>query len=90
MNVDKLQPQEPDANKVWVGDDQLPAEERGIKVLGSPIGTKEYAEEWARRKLEEELQLLDPKVSNRCPSGFVRHSRLRGFQNGAYCRFPGS
>ena len=55
--MDELQPIEPDTEKVWVGDHTLPEKEQGVLVLGSPVGTLEYAEEWARNKLNAELQL---------------------------------
>ena len=55
--VDELQP--PNAERVWVGDRTLPAEEQGVLVLGSPVGTQEYAEACGRRKLDDELTLLE-------------------------------
>ena len=57
--VEELQPQEPNAEKVWVGDHSLPAEEQGVLVLGSPIGTQAFAEAHGQKKLNEELELLD-------------------------------
>ena len=57
--VDDLQPPEPDAERVWVGDSTLPREEQGVVVLGSPIGTREFANKYGARKLEEAVQLLD-------------------------------
>ena len=59
QGVDELQKTEPNAERVWVGDHTLPAEEQGVLVLGSPVGTVAYAEQWGKKKLGEELQLLD-------------------------------
>ena len=39
--VDDLQPPEPDAERVWVGDSTLSREEQEVVVLGSLIGTRE-------------------------------------------------
>ena len=57
--VEHLQPPEPDAERVWVGDRTLPLEQQGLTVLGSPVGTLEYAEAQGQKKLAEEVQLLD-------------------------------
>ena len=43
-------PEEP----VWVGDKALPAEQQGLKVLGAPLGTKEYVLRHGSKRLEEE------------------------------------
>lgn len=53
---------------VWEGD--LPASLRGIKVLGSPVGTPEYTRRWSNDKLQEEKGRLDqiarmPSVQSR-------------------------
>ena len=57
--VDALQPPEPDAERVWVGDHSLPEEQQGVVVLGSPVGTQRFAEAHSKEKLEKELDLLD-------------------------------
>ena len=57
--VDALQSTEPNADRVWVGDRALPAHKQGVVVLGSPVGTLEFAEAHGRKKLEEEVRLLD-------------------------------
>ena len=57
--VDTLQPPEPDAERVWVGDHTLPKEEQGVVVLGSPLGTTQFAEAHGKGKLDKELELLD-------------------------------
>ena len=42
---------------VWRGD--RPAEERGVKILGTPVGTPEYVRAHARARMEDERRLLD-------------------------------
>ena len=50
--------------RIWVGDQTLPAKQQGVIVLGSPIGTKAFAEEHAKKRLEEEARLWEllPKL----------------------------
>ena len=43
----------PDA-VVWKGDPELPAVDRGLKVLGAPFGHPENVQEFLRRKSEEQ------------------------------------
>ena len=57
--VEDLQPTEPGAEQVWVGDHDLPREARGVVVLGSPVGTLEFAQKHGNDKLAEVVQLLD-------------------------------
>ena len=57
--VETLQPPGPDAERVWLGDHSLPAEQQGVVVLGAPLGTQRFAEEHGKEKLEKELDLLD-------------------------------
>ena len=49
-------------DEVWRGD--LCPEQRGIVVLGTPIGHQDFVQAWAARRLEEEEQLLSqlPKL----------------------------
>ena len=57
--VEDLQPQGADAERVWVGDHALPREDQGVVVLGSPVGTPEFAEKHGAKKLEEAVNLMD-------------------------------
>ena len=57
--MNALQPQGPYAERVWVGDQSLPEKEQGVVVLGSPLGTQQFAEEHGKAKLEKELEFLD-------------------------------
>ena len=43
--------------KAWVGEGR--AEKRGVIVLGAPIGSPEFVEEWCRQKLLEHRRLLE-------------------------------
>ena len=56
--VEALQPPGPDAERVWVGDHSLPAEQQGVVVLGAPLGIQRFAEEHGKEKLEKEFDLL--------------------------------
>ena len=35
-------PAAPDGARLWVGDPGLPASKRGLRILGTPLGTPEY------------------------------------------------
>jgi hypothetical protein len=54
----------PEGPGVWKAN--LPAEQCGVEVLGSPIGTREYVQAKAADRLEEETKLLSklPQMSN--------------------------
>lgn len=44
---------------VWVGGHGTPAHERGIKVLGSPVGTADFIQAQAQERNREERRFLD-------------------------------
>ena len=44
---------------VWRGDLSLPVEEQGIRVLGTPLGHREFVEAEVLRTSEEHTTLLD-------------------------------
>ena len=50
-------PLRPD-DRVWVGDAALPAEHRGVVVLGSPIGTPEFVQKSCADRLSDQQDLL--------------------------------
>ena len=53
---------------VWRGD--LRSDQRGIVVLGTPVGHPDFIQAWATRRLEDEEQLLRqlPKLPDlQCP-----------------------
>ena len=43
----------------WCGDAQLPEAERGLKVLGSPLGTEAYVQEFAAARLRDGRAFLE-------------------------------
>ena len=53
---------------MWVGDRTLSAEQKGVLVLGSPVGTLAYAEECSTKKLEEELTFLKASATDTEPA----------------------
>ena len=89
--VDELQPTGPDAERVWVGDHTLPEKEQGVLVLGSPVVTRAYAEQWGRNKLDAELKLLDllPQLPDlQCAWACVCNvNRTYGVWRNAKCNF---
>ena len=56
--VDALQPPEPEAERVWVGDRSLPEEQQGVLVLGAPVGIQAFADKHGEDKPEGERKLL--------------------------------
>eukprot|EP00973_Karenia_brevis_P037759 5208612-Karenia_brevis.AAC.1 len=44
---------------VWIGGQDTPVEERGLMVLGSPLGCPEYVREQGRLRLMKEQRSLD-------------------------------
>ena len=50
--------------EVWVGGAERPAEQRGVKVLGTPLGTAEYATALGKKRYEKQNKLLQylPKL----------------------------
>ena len=50
----------PDA-VVWRGDPELPAVDRGLKVLGAPFGHPEFVQEFLRRKSDEQQVFFQRK-----------------------------
>ena len=45
---------------VWTGD--APSEDRGIKVLGTPLGSEAYVAKFVRERMSDEKRLLDKVV----------------------------
>ena len=43
---------------VWIGGTATPLEDRGITVLGTPVGTQEFVLKQARDRIETELEFL--------------------------------
>ena len=48
---------------VWKGDRELPVTEQGVKVLGVPIGTPEYVQEFLAKKEGSGAENFVPKDS---------------------------
>ena len=44
--------------EVWVGGAERPAEQRGVKVLGTPLGIAEYATALGKKRYEKQNTLL--------------------------------
>ena len=56
--------------QIWFGDHDAPAAERGIRVLGTPLGERAYVEAQLQRTVEEHRHLLaripTSAIYNRC------------------------
>ena len=55
--LDMLPPEDA-ANPCWTGSWTLPAEKRGVVVLGSPVGCREFVEAKLQQRLEDQDRLL--------------------------------